>query len=217
MHKLIVEKYWIIYLKSSPLHQSILSIKMNCMEHQVAFNSLLCLGFIVTVFRYTEPLQYLETKSGAICIQTQFRMSCINITISIAFLSLLKSLINILWVPLCIMNTVQWERFCLENIEKSDKWQQTKDYFFLSSTEFEVSFLKNTLWCIVTYWCYHIMKFKLVYKSYLIILFYLTVHIIKADKTKNNVYTIKGQFQQLKFFNENDIYIFLLNTFADQC
>ena len=48
-------------------------------------------------------------------------------------------------------------------------------------------------------------------------LFYLTVHIIKADKTKNNVYTIKGQFQQLKFFNENDIYIFLLNTFADQC
>ena len=62
------------------------------------------------------------------------------------------------------------------------------------------------------------MKFKLVYKSYLIIfLFYSTVHIIKADKTKNNVYTIKGQFQQLKFFNENDIYIFLLNTFADQC
>ena len=84
---------------------------MKCMDYQVAFNSLLCTGFILAVFRYTEPLQYLETKSGAICIQTQLRMTFINITISIAFLSLLECLINILWGPSSIMNTVREELF----------------------------------------------------------------------------------------------------------
>ena len=84
---------------------------MKCMDYQVAFNSLLCTGFILAVFRYTEPLQYLETKSGAICIQTRLRMTFINITISIAFLSLLECLINILWGPSSIMNTVREELF----------------------------------------------------------------------------------------------------------
>ena len=145
MHKLIVEKYWIIYLKSSPQHQSILSIKMNCMEHQVAFNSLLCLGFILTVFRYTEPLQYLETKSGAICIQTQFRMSCINITISIAFLSLLKSLINILWVPLCITNTVQWEK-TLKRVTNDNRQQTISSCLQLNLKSAFLRILCDALW-----------------------------------------------------------------------
>ena len=183
---------------------------MKCMDYKVAFNSLLCKGFILAVFRYTEPLQYLETKSGAICIQTQLRMSFINITISIAFLSLLEGLINILWGPSCTMNRVREELFG----KHWKQWQMTRKLLLVSLTLFKNFFLKQnkTLW---QKWCFHIIQLKFLYKSNDFIFLSLRVHILKQIKQQNIVYRINNIFINIDFKNDFDIYLF--NTFGEQC
>ena len=146
---------------------------LKCMDYQVAFNSLLCKALILAVFRYTEPLQYLETKSGAHCIQTQFRMSFINITISIAFLSLLECLINILWGPSCIINTVREGLF-------GKQWKTvTNDKTCYFKILLQTSSQNKTLW---QKWCFHIILLKLLYKTNDFVFTCLRVHILKQIK-----------------------------------